>query len=432
MRRRAVLAAAGSLAAAMTVSTGRALAAQTVGPVLDHRVERTYDGTSYTDLSAQVSAVRGLSTGTVLATCRTTSRNPAMTLLGVSNPLEPSSEVFLGLAGGALQFVVRDRGAVLVNRLTRTMYDDGAWHTFAVTVSGQSTTFHADGRPVLTLANTRFFSAVPGLASVNVGRNVDSTHPGGEWFYTGGIRRVAVYDRVLTQAELQAESARVDLTDFGALSGILNSDTPANWVITGDSITHGALWTNGWRSYAEHFQERVRWELGKPKNTDFVVDTGVSGATTDDLVAAFPQRVTAFSPRVVSIMLGTNDVATPGIGRAVYRANLVRLVDAVRALPGGVVPVLQTPNPVDLARWGNRTALGNYAETMREVAREHGVVLVDHHAHWLAAHGGSAPTGLLGDGLHPDQRGHLFLAHKMIRDLRIFDPGSRVCSLTVP
>lgn len=432
MRRRAVLAAAGSLAAAMTVSTGRALAAQTVGPVLDHRVERTYDGTSYTDLSAQVSAVRGLSTGTVLATCRTTSRNPAMTLLGVSNPLEPSSEVFLGLAGGALQFVVRDRGAVLVNRLTRTMYDDGAWHTFAVTVSGQGTTFHADGRPVLTLANTRFFSAVPGLASVNVGRNVDSTHPGGEWFYTGGIRRVAVYDRVLTQAELQAESVRVDLADFGALSGILNSDTPANWVITGDSITHGALWTNGWRSYAEHFQERVRWELGKPKNTDFVVDTGVSGATTDDLVAAFPQRVTAFSPRVVSIMLGTNDVATPGIGRAVYRANLVRLVDAVRALPGGVVPVLQTPNPVDLARWGNRTALGDYAETMREVAREHGVVLVDHHAHWLAAHGGSVPTGLLGDGLHPDQRGHLFLAHKMIRDLRIFDPGSRVCSLTVP
>ncbi|MEV7019746.1 GDSL-type esterase/lipase family protein [Streptomyces sp. NPDC093991] len=431
MRRRAVLA-AGSLAAAMTVSTGRALAAQTVGPVLDHRVERTYDGTSYTDLSAQVSAVRGLSTGTVLATCRTTSRNPAMTLLGVSNPLEPSSEVFLGLAGGALQFVVRERGAVLVNRLTRTMYDDGAWHTFAVTVSGQGTTFHADGRPVLTLANTRFFSAVPGLASANVGRNVDSTHPGGEWFYTGGIRRVAVYDRVLTQAELQAESVRVDLADFGALSGILNSDTPATWVITGDSITHGALWTNGWRSYAEHFQERVRWELGKPKNTDFVVDTGVSGATTNDLVAAFPQRVAAFSPRVVSIMLGTNDVATSGIGPAVYRANLVRLVTAVRALPGGAVPVLQTPNPVDLARWSNRTALGDYAETMREVAREHGVVLIDHHAHWLAAHGGSVPTRLLGDGLHPDQRGHLFLAHKMIRDLRVFDPGSGVCSLTIP
>ncbi|MFD5449490.1 GDSL-type esterase/lipase family protein [Streptomyces sp. NPDC127100] len=434
MRRRAVLAAAaGSLAAAATVPEGRAsAAARTVGPVLDHRVERTYDGTSGTDLSSRVAAVRGLSTGTVLATCRTTSRNLAMTLFSASNPAEPSSEIVLGLAAGALQFVVRDKGVVKVNRLTRTMYDDGAWHTFAVTVSGDGTVFHADGRPVLTLPSAHFFSAVSGLASVNVGRNVDSTHPGGEWFYTGGIRRVAVYDRVLTEAELRAESVRVDLADFGTISGILNSDTPANWVITGDSITHGALWTNGWRSYAEHFQERVRWELGKPKNSDFVIDTGVSGSTTNDLVAAFSQRVTAFSPRVVSVMLGTNDVATSGIGQAAYRANLVRLVAAVRALPGGVVPMLQTPNPVDLARWPNRTALGDYADTMRGVAQEQGVVLIDHHAHWLASNGGSVPTGLLGDGLHPDQRGHLFVSHKMIEDLRIFDPGSRVCSLTIP
>ncbi|MFI1959223.1 GDSL-type esterase/lipase family protein [Streptomyces althioticus] len=432
MRRRAMLAAAGTLAAAITVPTGRAFAAQTVGPVLDHRIEKTYDGRSYTDLSAQVAAVRGLTSGTILATCRTTSRNLAMTLLSASNPADPSSEVFLGLAGGALQFVVRDRASVKVNRLTRTMYDDGEWHTFAVTVSAGGTTFYADGRPVLTLASTAFFSTVSGMASVNVGRNVDSTSPGGEWFYTGGIRRVSVYDRVLTPAELRAESVRVDVADFGTVSTILNSDAPANWVITGDSITHGALYTYGWRSYAEHFQERVRWELGKTKNSDFVVDTGVSGSTTDDLVAVFPQRVTAFTPRVVSIMLGTNDVATPAIGRTVYRANLVRLVDAVRALPGGVVPVLQTPNAVDLARWSNRTALGDYAETMREVAQAEGVVLIDHHTHWLTSDGGSAPTRLLADGLHPDRRGHLFLAHKMIKDLRIFDPGSRVCSLTIP
>ncbi|MFF0116820.1 hypothetical protein [Streptomyces prasinus] len=44
-------------------------------------------------------------------------------------------------------------------------------------------------------------------------------------------------------------------------------------------------------------------------------------------------------------MLGTDDVATPGIGQAVHRAALVGLVAAVRALPGGAVPVLQTPAP---------------------------------------------------------------------------------------
>ncbi|MFI8091981.1 SGNH/GDSL hydrolase family protein [Streptomyces sp. NPDC086080] len=163
-----------------------------------------------------------------------------------------------------------------------------------------------------------------------------------------------------------------------------------------------------------------------------MLGTGVSAATTGDLVAGLAQRVTAFSPQVVSIMLGTNDVATPGIGPAVFRANLVKLVKAVRRLPGGAIPLLQTPNPIDVSRWPERSALGDYARIMREVAEERKVVLVDHHAHWTESYGGGVPLDLLGDGLHPNQRGHLFLAHKMIRDLRLFDPRSRVCSLRTP
>lgn len=104
----------------------------------------------------------------------------------------------------------------------------------------------------------------------------------------------------------------------------------------------------------------------------------------------------------------------------------------VRALPGSAVPLFQTPNPVDVNRWPNRAALADYAQIMREVAAELDVVLIDHHAHWLATNGGSVPLGLLGDGLHPDQRGHLLLAKKMITDLRVFDPASRVCALAIP
>ena len=46
-------------------------------------------------------------------------------------------------------------------------------------------------------------------------------------------------------------------------------------MFTGDSITHGALHTMGWRSYPEHFAERVRWELGRMR--DIVINTGISG-----------------------------------------------------------------------------------------------------------------------------------------------------------
>ena len=33
------------------------------------------------------------------------------------------------------------------------------------------------------------------------------------------------------------------------------------WVFFGDSITHGALHTYGWRSFPEIFEERLRFEM---------------------------------------------------------------------------------------------------------------------------------------------------------------------------
>ena len=38
---------------------------------------------------------------------------------------------------------------------------------------------------------------------------------------------------------------------------LLSRDAPVKWLFTGDSITHGALHTIGWRDYTELFSERV-------------------------------------------------------------------------------------------------------------------------------------------------------------------------------
>ncbi|MFJ5721232.1 GDSL-type esterase/lipase family protein [Streptomyces sp. NPDC093149] len=431
MRRRSMLLAAG--AAALGTQLGsRAFAAAGSGPLLDHDTPVDLDGREYVDLSDRVGALAPLTTGTIVVTFRTTSHNEAMTLLSASDPTVPSSNITLNLSGGALQFSVRDRGAVLINVMTRTRYDDGLRHTVAVTVDASGTRLHAGGRTVFETARHSFFGHASGLSALALGRNLDSDHPGGEWFCTGTIERAAVWDRVLDASELVAQSPRPDLADLGRISTILNSDTPASWVVTGDSITHGALHTNGWRSYPEHWTERVRWELGKPKNRDFVIDSGVSGATSAELVARFGERVTAFSPKVVSIMIGTNDIATAGLGPEVYRANLVSLVRSVRALPGAPVPVLQSPNPVDPAKWPGRVGLSQYAQVMGEVAAQEGVVFVDHYTDWLSGNGGQVPLPLLDDGLHPNERGHHRLALKMIEDLRVFDIGSRVCSLHIP
>ncbi|WP_406422872.1 GDSL-type esterase/lipase family protein [Streptomyces sp. NBC_00873] len=432
MRRRSMLLAAGA-AALSTPLGGRAFAAAPrSGPLLDRDTPVDLDGSQYVDLSNRVRVLAPLTAGTIVVTFRTTSHNEAMTLLSASDPTAPSSNITLNLSGGALQFSVREKGTVLINVMTRTRYDDGLRHTVAVTVDGSGTRLHAGGRTVFQTAQHSFFGDVSGLSALALGRNLDSDHPGGEWFCTGTIERAAVWNRVLDEAELVAQSPRPDLADLGRISTILNSDTPATWVVTGDSITHGALHTNGWRSYPEHWTERVRWELGKPKNRDFVIDSGVSGATSAELLARFGERVTAFSPHVVSIMIGTNDIATSGLGPEVYRTNLVSLVRAVRALPGSPVPVLQSPNPVDPAKWPGRVGLSRYAQIMGEVAAEQNAVFVDHYNDWLSGNGGRVPLSLLNDGLHPNERGHHRLVLKMIKDLRIFDATSRVCSLRIP
>ncbi|MFJ2088749.1 GDSL-type esterase/lipase family protein [Streptomyces sp. NPDC087901] len=432
MRRRSMLFAAGA-AALSTQLGGRAFAAASgSGPILDHDTPVDLDGSEYVDLSNRAGVLAPLTAGTIVVTFRTTSHNEAMTLISASDPTAPSSNITLDLSGGALQFSVREKGAVLINVMTRTRYDDGLRHTVAVTIDASGTKLHAGGRTVFETSQHAFFGNVSKPTALALGRNADSDHPGGEWFCTGTIERAAVWDRVLSETELVAQSPRPDLADLGRISTILNSNTPATWVITGDSITHGALHTNGWRSYPEHWTERVRWELGKPKNRDFVIDSGVSGATSAELVAQFGERVTSFAPKVVSVMIGTNDIATSGLGLDTYRANLVSLVRSVRALPGSPVPVLQSPNPVDPAKWPGRVNLSQYARVMGEVAAQESAVFVDHYNDWLDGNGGQVPLTLLNDGLHPNERGHHRIALKMIKDLRIFDASSRVCSLHVP
>ncbi|MFD4338029.1 SGNH/GDSL hydrolase family protein [Streptomyces anulatus] len=93
-------------------------------------------------------------------------------------------------------------------------------------------------------------------------------------------------------------------------------------------------------------------------------------------------------------------------------------------------PCCRVPTRSNTATWPNHAALAEYVRAMREVADEQGVVLVDHFARWTADFGPPS-ADLLGDGLHPIERGHLMMALTMIRALRVFDPASRVCFLRI-
>ena len=69
----------------------------------------------------------------------------------------------------------------------------------------------------------------------------------------------------------------------------INSPKPVKWLFYGDSITHGAYHTFGWRDYTQLFAERVRGEMGR--NMDVVINTAISGNTTRQLLEGFSWRV---------------------------------------------------------------------------------------------------------------------------------------------
>src|SRR6185369_2185909 len=83
---------------------------------------------------------------------------------------------------------------------------------------------------------------------------------------------------------------------LAAVTHLLRGTQPTTWVFTGDSITHGALFTEGWRSFPEHFAERVRWELRRFH--DVVINTGVCGERSGGLLANLESRMLRFHPDV--------------------------------------------------------------------------------------------------------------------------------------
>jgi lysophospholipase L1-like esterase len=229
--------------------------------------------------------------------------------------------------------------------------------------------------------------------------------------------------------------ARAAAADAGAaalerIKQILAGADPATWVLTGDSITHGALHTLGWRSYPEHFAERVRWELRRMR--DVVINTGISGDRTGGLLADFDWRVARFQPQVASIMLGMNDCRSGADGREAFRQNLGELVQ--RSADCGAVPLLHTPNTVYVKNCPGREDLPAYVEIVRQVAADKAAPLVDHWTYWQEQKPDQEAllAWLEDQSLHPGVYGHRAFARAMFQTLGIFDAASPTCALEVP
>ena len=211
------------------------------------------------------------------------------------------------------------------------------------------------------------------------------------------------------------------------------------WVFYGDSITHGAVHTHGWRSFPEIFQERVRTEMGRPM--DCVINSGNSGYTSLSLVneKQYDWQVRRHHPNVVLLLIGCNDIVHANCGGPEkFRERLTELTRRFRA--DGAIPVLQTYNTIQEVTTPTSDYLKGYVKRynefpeynkiIRAVAEKEDTILVDHRKFW--EENASNPQVLdswLGETIHPGAYGHLQMAILILTELGMHSPDSKCCAI---
>ena len=225
----------------------------------------------------------------------------------------------------------------------------------------------------------------------------------------------------------------IDRSFTDPLLGLTDGSESRRWLFLGDSITQGAEHTYGQRDYTQLFQERVRYEMGRPK--DLVLNAAVSGATVSACLADLERILAGYLPDVAFVMLGTNDASED---RAIAPEDFARDLRAVvRSLRRtGSQVILQTPNPIILESAAPYAArFAPVLAKIRAVAEEDEVALVDHEEHWnsyFSANPKAFAPYFMCDGIHPNALGHRLLANGLFQALDICDPMSQTCRLFIP
>lgn len=137
---------------------------------------------------------------------------------------------------------------------------------------------------------------------------------------------------------------------------------------------------------------------------------GIAGQSSSQILLRFRQDALALNPRVIHILMGTNDLVglTGPVTLDQYAGNLLDMVELAQAR--GETVIVGTIPPARSFLWFH---LGDPAPDidrlnarLRQLAKTHGLVLADYHAA-LVRRDGSARTELfMDDGIHLTAAGY--------------------------
>jgi lysophospholipase L1-like esterase len=153
------------------------------------------------------------------------------------------------------------------------------------------------------------------------------------------------------------------------------------------------------------------WRQGDPALFDgAIVDRGISGQTSSQMLLRFWPDVIALHPGVVQILAGTNDIAgnTGPTTEQDYENNVAAMVELaqahhIRVLLGSIPPAVSfwwTSHHYRPA--GEIRRLNDW---LRRYARSSGAGFIDYYAHLVTPTGAFRPH-LSNDGVHPNEAGY--------------------------
>jgi|GEM_PF-790858 len=207
---------------------------------------------------------------------------------------------------------------------------------------------------------------------------------------------------------------------------------PYTIVALGDSVTYGYRRDGSVRS-DQTFPALLERDLQKTLVGLHVVNAGIGGNTTWQMLERIERDVKPYGPKLVLVMAGLNDAAyidpgpkersEPRISVEEYGKNLLDIVKLARA--EGAAVIVATPNPMTSAYpyanfgWYKgrniNEALERYVAEVRRVCSTNGIEMVDIYSAYKKWKG---YENTLPDGVHPNADGHRFIADQLMKACR--------------
>ena len=191
-------------------------------------------------------------------------------------------------------------------------------------------------------------------------------------------------------------------------------------VCFGDSITYGYLnpTTQATVPYPTRLQTFLREAFNNVNIT--VVNAGVSGNTSTDLVNRLSTDVEAENPDLVIAMYGANDVQQ-GLTFDTFYSNTKTIIDS--ALTNSYALMFVTPNPIDDITSGTtETVIGrkleNYNQYLKSIVTSYGFEFYDLHdrLYKMFSNNSINPFVWRVDSIHPNERGYTDIANLIVFD----------------